>query len=113
MTETTAPIITQEEKKTTSAKGVNNLFQTKWINNNLLFFMYLAVLAIAYTMYEHWTDKTIRKISTTEKELKELGFEYKSAIIKSTKECQESEVSKSAATLGLTTNSGSPIIIKK
>jgi hypothetical protein len=39
--------------------------------------LFLAVLAILYIANGHLTDKTIRKINTTKKEIKQLQFEYK------------------------------------
>lgn len=78
MTETTAPVTQEETQKTSSTKGVANLFQTKWINNNLFFFLFLALLAVVYIAYGNWTDKTLRQINKTENQLKELQFEYKS-----------------------------------
>ncbi|MFY7964577.1 MAG: FtsL-like putative cell division protein, partial [Chitinophagaceae bacterium] len=73
MTETTASNPPIDNNKS-SMKGVTNLFQTKWINANLLFFLYLALLAIVYIAYGHWTDKTLRAINKTETELKDLQY---------------------------------------
>ncbi len=100
MTETTAPNSTVE-KKVASVKGVTNLFQTKWINTNLLFFLYLAFLAVGYIAYGHWTDKTLRSINKTQNELKDLQYEYKTVKSEVMKLSEENEVLKKAAPLGL------------
>ena len=41
------------------------------------FFLFLAFLAVVYIYNGHYADKTIREISRTERELKELQYEYK------------------------------------
>ena len=100
MTETTAPISNEQIQKT-STKGVANLFQTKWINSNLLFFLYVALLAVIYIAYGHWTDKTLRAINNTQNELKELQYEYKTVKSEVMKLSEEGEVVKAASPLGL------------
>jgi hypothetical protein len=44
---------------------------------NIPFFLFLAFLAIVYIYNGHKADKLIRKISATEKNIKELEYEYK------------------------------------
>ena len=100
MTETTAPISTEQIKKTPK-KSVTNLFQTKWINANLVFFLYIALLAVLYIAYGHWTDKTNRAISNTQSELKDLQYQYKTVKSEVMKKSEEGEVVKAASPLGL------------
>lgn len=99
MTETTAPDNLQEKKA--SANVVANLFQTKWINTNLLFFLYLAMLAVGYIAYGHWTDKTLRAINKTENSLKDLQYEYKTVKSEVMRQSEQGEVLKAVDTLGL------------
>ncbi len=101
MTETTAPITNEQEKKTSSVKGVANLFQTKWINNNLFFFLYLAMLAVVYIAYGHWTDKTLRAINKTQNELKDLQYEFKTVKSEVMKNSEVNEVLKVVQPMGL------------
>jgi hypothetical protein len=54
-----------------------SIFNYQWIVMNITLFLFLAFLAILYIANGHLTDKTIRQINTTQKELKELQFEYK------------------------------------
>ena len=55
----------------------------KWLNYQSIvkqvpFFVFLALLAVVYIYNGHYADKTIRDISKTSRELKELQYEYKS-----------------------------------
>ena len=100
MTATTAPVTNNQTKKA-STKVVANLFQTKWINANLVFFLYLALLAVGYIAYGHWTDKTLRAINKTENNLKDLQYEYKTVKSEVMKQSEEGEVLKAVDTLGL------------
>ncbi|MCX6208436.1 MAG: FtsL-like putative cell division protein [Bacteroidetes bacterium] len=113
MTETTAPITDNQVAKSPSKKGVANLFQTKWINENMLFFLYLAALTIGYIAYGHWTDRTLRKISNTKKEIEILEYKYRATVIEASKVNQQSEIIKAVESSGLSVSDASPIIIKK
>jgi hypothetical protein len=52
-------------------------FSYSTIINNIPFFLFLAVLAIVYIYNGHKADKLVRNITTTEKNIKELEYEYK------------------------------------
>lgn len=101
MTEATVPNNDVQQNKAPNKKVVANLFQTKWINNNLLFFLYLALLAVLYIAYGHWTDKTLRAINKTENNLKDLQYEYKTVKSQVMKQSEEKEVLKAVDTMGL------------
>lgn len=114
MTETTATIPENTAMQQASTKkGVGNLFQTKWINNNLWFFLYLALLTVCYIAYGHWTDKTLRKIAKTKKDIEVYEYKYRSAIIEASKSNQQSEIIEKTKSLNLITTNSSPIVIKK
>lgn len=113
MTQITVPNSNNTTQQIASKKGVGGLFQTKWINKNLLFFFYLALLTIGYIAYGHWTDKTLRKISNTKKEIETLEFKYRATIIEASKVNQQSEILKQANVLGLSVSDAPPIVIKK
>ena len=49
----------------------------KWIVKNIPFFLFLAILTIMYIANGHYADKTIRKINSLEKHLKEMEYEFK------------------------------------
>ena len=57
--------------------ALKSILNYQWIVLNISFFLFLAFLAILYIANGHLTDKTIRKINATQKDLKELQFEYK------------------------------------
>ena len=56
---------------------LKSILNYQWIVMNISYFLFLAVLAIIYIANGHLTDKSIRKINTTKKEIKQLQFEYK------------------------------------
>ena len=57
--------------------AIKSILNYEWIVMNISFFLFLAFIAILYIANGHLTDKSIRRINTTQKELKELQFEYK------------------------------------
>ena len=64
-------------KKNTPKSAIKSILNYEWIVVNISFFLFLAVLAILYIANGHLTDKTIRNINTTKREIKQLQFEYK------------------------------------
>lgn len=52
-------------------------FSYDTIINNIPFFLFLAIIAIVYIYNGHKADKLVRNITTTEKNIKELEYEYK------------------------------------
>jgi hypothetical protein len=61
----------------TTKTTLKSMLNYQWIVINISFFLFLAFIAILYIANGHLTDKSIRRINTTQKELKELQFEYK------------------------------------
>ena len=61
----------------TTKTTFKSMLNYQWIVMNISFFLFLAFIAILYIANGHLTDKSIRRINTTQKELKELQFEYK------------------------------------
>jgi cell division protein FtsL len=67
-----------KEQQTASQKfDWKKLISHKWVVKNIPFFLFLTMLAVLYIYNGHHTDKMILKISTTEKKIKELEYEYK------------------------------------
>jgi predicted membrane protein len=52
-------------------------FNYKNIVQNIPFMLFLSLMAILYIYNGHYADKLIRKISKSEKNVKELEYEYK------------------------------------
>ena len=84
----------------------------RWIPKNIPFFLFLAVLAVLYIANGHMADKTIRKISDTEKQIKQLKFEYKTAKSEVMASSKEEQIVKAATPLGLRIDSVPPMRLK-
>src|SRR6476469_3458766 len=87
----------------------------EWILKNLLFFLFLAVLAVIYIANGHMADNTIRDISETAKELIELQYEYKSLKSEEMFKSREAQIVQAAAPLGLKISNDPPmkLVIKE
>ena len=81
----------------------------EWILKNLLFFLFLTLLAVIYIANGHMADNTIRDISVTAKELKELQYEYKSLKSEEMFKSREAQIVQVAAPLGLKISKNPPI----
>ena len=64
-------------------------------------FLFLSLLAVLYIYNGHLADKITRKISVTEKRIKELEYEYKTAKSEVIFRSKASELDQSGGTLGL------------
>lgn len=91
----------------------------RWLNYQSIvkqvpFFLFLAFLAVIYIYNGHYADKTIRKINRTEKEVKELKYEYVAVKSKVMFQSKQSELVKSDAIqqLGLKELDKSPVVLK-
>jgi hypothetical protein len=68
---------------------------------NISYFLFLAILAILYIANGHLTDKSIRKINSTKKEIKQLQFEYKTLKSDLMRKSEAINIEKSMAPYGL------------
>jgi cell division protein FtsL len=75
------------------------------------FFLFLAFLAVVYIYNGHNADKTIRDISRTERELKELQYEYKTVKGEVLFRSKQTELAKAVEPLGLKEVTAAPIVI--
>ena len=64
-------------KKASLKKDWRKLLYQRWIVKNIPFFLFVAVLTILYIANGHYSDKTIRKIDSLDKHLKEMEYESK------------------------------------
>ncbi len=93
---------TQKAKKKASLKKFKRSFiYNKWIVMNIPFYLFVALLAIIYIANGHYADKTIRKINSTAKHLKEMEYEYKTVKRDVIFRSKESELAKAVEPLGL------------
>lgn len=84
----------------------------RWIVKNIPFFLFLAALAILYIYNGHHADKLSRNIATTEKNIKELEYEYKTIKAEVIYRSKASELKKAVEPLGLKEPSGPPVLLE-
>ncbi|HZF65234.1 MAG TPA: FtsL-like putative cell division protein [Chitinophagaceae bacterium] len=75
------------------------------------FFLFLAFIAVVYIYNGHFADKTIRDISKTQRELKELQYEYKTVKGDVLFRSKQSELVKAVEPLGLKELTAAPIVM--
>ena len=76
-------------------------FNYRFIVKNIPFFLFLSALAVLYIYNGHYADKLIRKIGASEKNIKELQYEYKSIRSEVIFRSKASELAKAVEPLGL------------
>ena len=87
------------------------LLNYQTIVGQIPFFLFLAMLAIIYIYNGHYADKTIRDISKTSNELKELKYEYKSVKGDVLRRTKQSELIEAVQPLGLKELTSPPIVL--
>ncbi len=86
-------------------------FTYKWVVKNIPFFLFLSALAVLYIYNGHHADKLIRKISVSEKNIKELEYEYKSIKSEVIYRSKASELVKAVEPLGLKETTRPPVVL--
>ncbi|MFC0771908.1 FtsL-like putative cell division protein [Terrimonas alba] len=76
------------------------------------FFSFLTFLAVLYIYNGHLADKTVRNISRTTREVRELQHEYKTVKGEVMFRSKQSELVKAVEPLGLKELMESPIVLK-
>ncbi|MBZ5858229.1 FtsL-like putative cell division protein [Flavihumibacter profundi] len=97
------PVITKKGKR----KRINYQLMVK----NLPFFLFLSALAVIYIYNGHYSDKLIKSISRTNKELRELQFEYKTLKSEVMFRSKQTELAKAVEPLGLRELITPPVIL--
>ncbi len=100
-----------EKKKKPSRREWKRMIGSKWVVSNIPFFLFLAVLAVLYIYNGHHADKLIREISKSEKNIKELEYEYKTLKSDVIFRSKASELVKVVAPLGLEEPKIPPVVI--
>lgn len=92
-----------EEKKINvpHKKHRRNLMYNRWLVKNIPFYFFISAIAIVYIANGHYADKTMRKINETEKNLKEMEYEFKTVKQQVIFRSKESELAKAVEPLGL------------
>jgi hypothetical protein len=88
-----------------------NFFNYTWIVKNIPFFLFLSALAVAYIYNGHMADKLVRKIAASEKNIKELQYEYKSIKADVIYRSKASELIKAVEPLGLKESKEPPVLL--
>lgn len=88
----------------------------KYINyanivKNIPFILFLSVLAIAYIYNGHYSDKLTRKIGETEKNVRELEYEYKTIKSEVIFRSKASELLKVVEPIGLKEVKSAPTLL--
>ena len=83
----------------------------KFIVENVPFFLFLSLLAVIYIYNGHYADKLARKISTSEKNIKELEYEYKTLKSEVMFRSKQSELSKAVEAYGLKELTAPPAVL--
>jgi len=96
--------------------STNKMDWKKYLNyqtivKNIPFFLFLSVLAVIYIYNGHHADKLIRKISASEKNIKELEYEYKTLKSEVIFRSKASELVKAVEPLGLHELKEAPLVI--
>ena len=87
------------------------LVSHKWVVRNIPFFLFLTLLAVLYIYNGHYTDKLVLKINTTEKQIKELEYEYKTIKSDVIFRSKASELIKAVEPLGLKELTHPPVLL--
>ena len=90
----------------------------RWLNyqsvvKQVPFFLFLTLLAVVYIYNGHYADKTIRNINRTEKEVKELKYEYVAVKSEVMFQSKPSELIKAVEPLGLKELVRSPVVLQE
>ncbi|MCU7547745.1 FtsL-like putative cell division protein [Chitinophagaceae bacterium LB-8] len=101
----------KKQKKDRDARFWKRLLNYQAIVRQIPFFLFLAALAVVYIYNGHSADKTVRAISKTNKELKELQYEYKTVKGEVLFRSKQSELVKAVEPLGLKELTISPVVL--
>jgi hypothetical protein len=102
----------EEQKKDRELKFVlRRVLNYQSIVKQVPFFLFLALLAVVYIYNGHLADKTIRDISKTSREVKELQYEYKTVKGAALFQSKQSELMQVVEPLGLKEMTQAPIVL--
>ena len=108
--------VTEEQALRSNNPGTSNSNWKRWLNYHAIvkqipFCIFLGLLAVIYIYNGHYADKLIRNINSTEKDVKELQYEYKTVQSEVMFRSQQSELVKAVEPLGLKELVSAPIIL--
>ena len=100
-----------EEQPVSQKIDWRRLFNYQWVVRNIPFFLFLAMLAVLYIYNGHYADRLTKKISVTEKHIKELEYEYKTVKSEVIFRSKASELVKAVEPLGLKELVTAPVLL--
>ncbi len=89
----------------------SSLLYYKWITKNIGFFLFITLLAIIYIANGHKADNMLRNINATNRDVKDLQYEYKTLKSEVIFKSREEQVVKAAQPLGLQLPDSLPVQI--
>lgn len=103
-----------EERVEETQDFIRTIFSPKKISTylvtkNLPFVAFLVFLTLIYISNRHLAERTVRQIDRLGKDVKELGWDYKSLSAELMKLTTQTEIAKRADTLGLKERTEPPI----
>lgn len=103
----------KEQPATGQKTDWKKMISHKWVVRNIPFFLFLTVLAVLYIYNGHYTDKLNLKINTTEKQIKELEYQYKTIKSDVIFRSKASELIEAVKPLGLRELTKPPVILRE
>ncbi|RTL55113.1 MAG: hypothetical protein EKK39_03405 [Sphingobacteriales bacterium] len=100
---------TNNKTENKNGKPLQRLFNSEWITNNLLFILFISFLAVLYIANGHVADKTIRDISKTKNDIKDLQYQYKTLKSEVMFKTEETEILKKVEPMGIQINKELPV----
>ena len=101
----------EKNKEVSPAVRLKRLLNYKAIVRQVPFFLFLALLAVIYIYNGHLADRTTREMARTQKELKELQYEYKDVKGDVLKRSTQTEMSRAVEPLGLKELTEAPAVL--
>ena len=101
----------KDKKEVSAAVRLRRLLNYKAIVKQVPFFLFLALLAVIYIYNGHLADKTARDMAATQKELKELQYEYKDVKGDVLKRSTQTEMTRAVEPLGLKELTEAPAVL--
>jgi hypothetical protein len=92
---------TKRSRKRWKPGQLGSRWLIKNMGKNIGFFLFLAALAVVYIYNGHYADKISRDITRTDKEVKELQYEYKTLKSEVMFRSKQSELAKAVEPFGL------------
>jgi hypothetical protein len=88
-----------------------SLMGYRWVVRNISFLLFLAALAVVYIYNGHYADKLSRDLNRTNKELKELQYEYKTLKSEVMFRSKQSELARAVEPFGLKELTRPPFVL--